>query len=89
MGPDSPTPGDVGVGVRSIAAEARAASLVLRGGFMGIEGGVMTLLGWVAASGLAVAGPFREVHLFGHPELVGLDEPAVLELVVPVRERAD
>ena len=45
----------------------------------------MTLLGWTAASGLAIAGPLREVHLFGHPELVADDDPAVLELVVPVR----
>ena len=75
------------VGVRRLAGAPRAASLVLRTGFTGIEGGVMTLLGWTAASGLAIAGPLREVHLFGHPELVADDDPAVLELVVPVADR--
>jgi hypothetical protein len=80
-----PQPGEVGV--RRLAGAPRAASLVLRTGFTGIEGGVMTLLGWAAASGLAIAGPLREVHLFGHPELVAGDDPAVLELVVPVAER--
>ena len=55
------------VGVRRLAGAPRAASLVLRTGFTGIEGGVMTLLGWTAASGLTIAGPLREVHLFGHP----------------------
>jgi DNA-binding transcriptional MerR regulator len=83
-----PAPGDGTVGVRVLEAVPRAASLVLRSGFMGIEGGVMTLLGWVAASGLEHVGPLREVHLFGHPELVAADDPAVLELVVPVDGRA-
>ena len=77
------------VGVRRIAEEPQAASLVLRSGFTGIEGGVMTLLGWIAASGLELAGPLREVHLFGHPDLVDADDPAVLEIVVPVRKRTD
>lgn len=84
-----PAPGDGIVGVRAIAGEPRAASLVLRSGFTGMEGGVMTLLGWIAASGLTLTGPLREVHLFGHPDLVAPDDPAVLELVVPVRERTD
>ncbi len=74
------------VGVRRVAAEPRAASLALRSGFTGIEGGVMTLLRWVAASSLAVAGPLREVHLFGHPDVVAAGDPAVLELVVPVAD---
>ena len=77
------------VGVHRLAGAPRAASLVLRTGFTGIEGGVMTLLAWTAASGLAIAGPLREVHLFGHPELVADDDPAVLELVVPVADRDD
>lgn len=76
-----------GVGIRSIAAVPRAASLVLRGGFKGMEGGVMTLLRWIAASRLELAGALREVHLFGHPDLVNTDDPAVLELVVPVQTR--
>ena len=76
-----------GVGIRPIAAVPRAASLVMRGGFTGIEGGVMTLLRWIAASGFELAGALREVHLFGHPDLVNADEPAVLELVVPVQTR--
>ena len=83
-----PAPGKGDVGVRVLEAVPRAASLVLRTGFTGIEGGVMTLLGWIAASGLTHTGPLREVHLFGHPELVAADDPAVLELVVPVGERA-
>jgi DNA-binding transcriptional MerR regulator len=82
-----PEPQDGEVGVRRLAGAPRAASLVLRTGFTGIEGGVMTLLGWIAASGLVVAGPLREIHLFGHPELVADDDPAVLELVVPVEDR--
>ena len=76
-----------GVGIRPIAAVPRAASLVLRGGFTRIEGGVMTLLRWIAESGFELAGALREVHLFGHPDLVNTDEPAVLELVVPVQTR--
>ena len=82
-------PGAGEVGVRRLAETPRAASLVLRTGFPGMEDGVMTLLGWVAASGLAMAGPLREVHLFGHPELAAADDPAVLELVVPVAGRDD
>lgn len=82
-----PRPGEVGV--RPVAEEPQAASLVLRSGFSGIEGGAMTLLGWIAASGLELAGPLREVHLFGHPDLVDADDPAVLEIVVPVRRRTD
>ena len=83
-----PAPSEGDVGVRVLEEVPRAASLVLRTGFTGIEGGVMTLLGWIAASGLRHVGPLREVHLFGHPELVAADDPAVLELVVPVGERA-
>ena len=83
-----PGPGPGEVGVRRIAEAPRAASIVLRTGFVGIEDGVMTLLGWIAASGLEIAGPLREVHLFGHPELVAADDPAVLELAVPVADRA-
>jgi DNA-binding transcriptional MerR regulator len=83
----APSPGRVGV--RTLAAEPRAASLVLRSGFTGIESGVMTLLRWIAASGLEHTGALREVHLFGHPDLVDADDPAVLELAVPVRHRAD
>jgi DNA-binding transcriptional MerR regulator len=86
---DLPAPGDGAVGVRALAEEPRAASLVLRSGFAGIEGGVMTLLRWIAASGFELAGPLREVHLFGHPDLVDADDPAVLEIVVPVRMRSD
>jgi DNA-binding transcriptional MerR regulator len=86
-GSAEPPAGDVGV--RRLAEVPRAASLVLRTGFTGVEGGVMTLLSWVAAGRLAIAGPLREVHLFGHPELVADDDPAVLELVVPVVERDD
>lgn len=78
-----------GVGIRPLAEVPRAASLVLRSGFTGMEGGVMTLLRWIAASGLELAGPLREVHLFGHPDLVESNEPAVLELVVPVQMRTD
>jgi DNA-binding transcriptional MerR regulator len=84
-----PQPSAGEVGLRVLAEEPQAASLVLRSGFMGIEGGVMTLLGWIAASGLELAGPLREVHLFGHPDLVDADDPAVLEIVVPVRKRTD
>ena len=84
-----PEPAAGAVGIRYIAEEPQAASLVLRSGFTGIEGGVMTLLGWVAASRLELAGPLREVHLFGHPDLVDAEDPAVLEIVVPVRKRAD
>lgn len=86
-GLSEPVPGEVGV--RLLAAQPQAASLVLRSGFTGIEGGVMTLLGWVAASGLELTGPLREVHLFGHPDLVRADEPAVLEIVVPVGKHRD
>ena len=82
-----PEPEGGEIGVRRLAGAPRAASLVLRTGFTGIEEGVMTLLGWAAASGLVVAGPLREVHLFGRPELVAGDDPAVLELVVPVADR--
>jgi len=84
-----PEPAAGAAGIRYIAEEPQAASLVLRSGFTGIEGGVMTLLGWVAASRLELAGPLREVHLFGHPDLVDAEDPAVLEIVVPVRKRAD
>lgn len=76
-----------GVGIRLLAEEPQAASLVLRSGFTGIEGGVMTLLRWIAASGLELAGPLREVHLFGHPDLVDSGDPAVIEIAVPVRMR--
>jgi DNA-binding transcriptional MerR regulator len=84
-----PEPVGTEVGARCIGGVPRAASLVLGIGFAGMEAGVMTLLRWVAASGLAIAGPLREVHLFGHPELVTAADPAVLELVVPVEDRAD
>ncbi|MGB4441100.1 MAG: MerR family transcriptional regulator [Coriobacteriia bacterium] len=84
-----PNPATGSIGVRRVDEESQAASLVLRSGFSGIEGGVLTLLGWVAATGMNVVGPLREVHLFGHPDLVGADDPAVLELVVPVRRRRD
>ena len=84
-----PQPSAGEVGVRLLAEEPLAASLVLRSGFTGIEAGVMTLLGWIAASGLELAGPLREVHLFGHPDLIDADDPAVLEIVVPVRKRTD
>lgn len=84
-----PEPRAGAVGVRQVDAEPQAASIVLSSGFTGIEGAVMTLLGWVAASGLELAGPLREVHLFGHPDLVSSDQPAVLEVVVPVRDRTD
>lgn len=89
LGNGLPQPGAGEVGVRVLAEEPQAASLILRSGFTGIEGGVMTLLGWIAASGLELAGPLREVHLFGHPDLVDADDPAVLEIVVPVRKRTD
>lgn len=85
--PGLPEPAPGGIGVRLLEPQEQAASLVLLSGFSGIEGGVMTLLGWVAASGLQLSGPLREVHLFGHPDLVGGTEPAVLELVVLVRAR--
>jgi DNA-binding transcriptional MerR regulator len=85
---DLPASAPGAVHVRVLDAVPRAAGLVLRTGFTGIEGGVMTLLSWIAASGLRHVGPLREVHLFGHPELVAADDPAVLELVVPVGERA-
>ena len=84
-GPSESTAG--GVAIRRLAEAPRAASLVMRSGFTGIEDGVMTLLGWIAASGLEVAGPLREVHLFGHPDIVDVAAPAVLELVVPVKMR--
>lgn len=82
-----PGPASGSIGVRRIDEESQAASLVLRSGFSGIEGGVLTLLGWVAATGMEIAGPLREIHLFGHPDLVDADDPAVLELAVPVRRR--
>lgn len=84
-----PEPIAGGVGIRLLAEVPRAASLVMRSGFTGMEGGVMTLLRWIAASGLELAGPLREVHLFGHPDLVESNEPAVLELVIPVQMRSD
>jgi DNA-binding transcriptional MerR regulator len=87
LGLPDPIAGEVGV--RRLATVPQAASLVLRSGFTGIEGGVMTLLDWIAASGLSLAGPLREVHLFGHPDLVDADDPAVLEIVVPVGKRTD
>lgn len=83
-----PEPTEGEVGVRHLAEVPQAAGLVLRSGFTGIEGGVMTLLGWIAASGFELAGPLREVHLFGHPDLVDAGDPAVLEIVVPVRKRS-
>lgn len=84
-----PQPIADGVGIKRLAAAPRAASLVMRSGFKGMEGGVMTLLRWIAASGLEPAGPLREVHLFGPPDLIDSSEPAVLEIVVPVQIRTD
>lgn len=74
------------VKIRQLASAPQSASLVLESGFADMESGAMTLLSWIAASGLELAGPLREVHLFGSP---GGDSEGseVLEIAAPTRKR--
>ncbi len=75
-----------GLCIRRLPPAASAATLVFACAYEEIQQAVLTLLGWVAARGLRIAGPLREVHRSGpaHPPEGRAAAPAVIELQLPV-----
>ena len=64
-----------------------AASVIYEGSYAEIQPAVLALLAWIGSHNHTIAGPLRELHLSGPAHVDGeLQEPAVLELQVPVRQ---
>lgn len=63
-----------------------AASIIFEGKFIEMNGAILELLRWAGLHKYTAAGPLREVHLSGRAHIDGkLMEPAVLELLVPIK----
>ena len=78
---DIPTSGGGRVRVRNLEACPRVAYAVWRGGGGPLEGAYAAIGSWIAANGLRVAGPSREIYL-----RCGGASEAVFEIQYPVEE---
>jgi DNA-binding transcriptional MerR regulator len=71
-----------------LPAADEVATLAFEGLYEEIPAAILPLLGWVGAQEFTLAGPLREVHLSGPAHVGGvLQEPAVLELQMPVARK--
>lgn len=73
--------------VHDLPGPLRSAALVYEGRYADIGAAVLALLAWIGQQNHTIAGPLRELHLSGPAHVNGqLQEPAVLELQVPIRK---
>ena len=75
---------------RRLPAVAEMASVVHEGSAWDIPRAVSALFGWIGANGYATAGPYRELHLYGHEnELFRANaanvDSILVEIQVPVQ----
>ncbi len=69
-----------------LPAVAQVAALIYTGAYAEVGQGFLALLEWIGTHNQLVAGPARELHLSGPAHIKGvLQEPAILELQVPIQ----